>query len=199
MFPLDCMARAARLLPLRNQHGWFMWKTESPLHDELAVSTRWIYCLRASCHQTWLIKRPAQSSPISTEGGHSHVTPTIFFTANRNFTTYNSCPSCLYFSHVLRTPTPWPTVHFLSPARSRWMWFAARTIANIQRSERVAKQKEKKRNTSRQSGPKKKKRTGEYDGWTPTGVYCRIMTTNSFNRDIVSAFDARRRMHVAAT
>lgn len=75
MFPLDCIERAARLLSLRNQHGWFMWKT-----DELAVSTRWIYCLRsrASCHQTWLIKRPAQSPPISTEGGHSHATPTTF-------------------------------------------------------------------------------------------------------------------------
>lgn len=80
------------------------------------------------------------------------------------------------------------------------MWFAARTIANIQRSERVAKQKKKERKTLKtESGPKKKKRTGEYDGWTPTGVYCRIMTTNSFNRDIVSAVGARRQMHVAAT
>lgn len=50
-----------------------------------------------------------------------------------------------------------------------------------------------------ESGPKKKKRTGEYDGWTPTGVYCRIMTTNFFNPDIVSAVGARRRMRVAAT
>lgn len=93
----------------------FTWWTRS-------ISTRWIFCLRsrASCHQTWLIKRPAQSSPNPQKVVITMPRPP-FFTANSNFNTHNSCSFCLYFSHVLRAPTPGPTVHFLSPARSRWM------------------------------------------------------------------------------
>lgn len=81
-----------------------------------------IFCLRsrASSHQTWLIKRPAQSSPNPQKVVITMPRPP-FFTANSNFNTHNSCSFCLYFSHVLRAPTPGPTVHFLSPARSRWM------------------------------------------------------------------------------